>query len=153
MEEILDYVLWEIRRSGFERKLIGGIVLTGGGALLRDLDKLCEFHTGMITRIGIPVEHLAHGYDEQICSPIYATGIGLLMKAAEQQQHSAERYVETQAAPAQKEVSIEKTEGVEVGVSVEAEQEVEVEGKKNSWIESMFKKTKDWFESEPDKDF
>jgi len=40
-----------------------------------------------------------------------------------------------------------------VGVSVEAEQEVEVEGKKNSWIESMFKKTKDWFESEPDKDF
>jgi len=33
MEELLDYILWEIRRSGYERKLIGGIVFTGGGAL------------------------------------------------------------------------------------------------------------------------
>ena len=148
MEEILDYVLWEIRRSGFERKLIGGIVLTGGGSLLRDLDKLCEYHTGMITRIGIPVEHLAHGYDEQVCSPIYATGIGLMMKAAEQQQTNPERYVETQAAPSPKEVKAE-TEKEEVVV----ESESEVGEKKNSWLESMFRKTKDWFEQEPDKDF
>lgn len=148
MEEILDYVLWEIRRSGFERKLIGGIVLTGGGSLLRDLDKLCEYHTGMITRIGIPVEHLAHGYDEQVCSPIYATGIGLMMKAAEQQQTNPERYVETQAAPSPKEIKAE-TEKEEVVV----ESESEVGEKKNSWLESMFRKTKDWFEQEPDKDF
>ncbi|HRF41806.1 MAG TPA: cell division protein FtsA, partial [Saprospiraceae bacterium] len=33
-EEILDYVMWEIKRSGYERKLIGGLALTGGGALL-----------------------------------------------------------------------------------------------------------------------
>ena len=77
MEEIFDYVVWEIRRSGFERKLIGGIVLTGGGSLLRDIEKLCEFHTGMGTRIGIPVEHLGHGYAEQVASPIFATSIGL----------------------------------------------------------------------------
>lgn len=61
-EEIFDYVLWEIRKSGLERKLIGGIVLTGGGSLLKDIHKLAEFHVGMSTRIGLPIEHLAHGY-------------------------------------------------------------------------------------------
>ena len=85
MEEVLDYVVWEIRRSGYERKLIGGIVLTGGGAMLRDVDKLCEFHTGMSTRIGVPIEHLAHGYQEKVASPIYANAIVLLGK----QCHSA----------------------------------------------------------------
>jgi len=53
VEEILDYVIWEIQRAGFDRKLIGGIVLTGGGALLKDIDKLTEFHTGMSTRISV----------------------------------------------------------------------------------------------------
>ncbi len=63
-EEILDYVVWEIKRSGYADKLIGGIVLTGGGALLNHMDKLTEYHTGMSTRTGIPVEHLALGYHE-----------------------------------------------------------------------------------------
>src|SRR5690606_2469045 len=54
VEEILDYVLWEIRRAGFDRKLVGGIVLTGGGALLKHIEKLAEYHTGMGTRIGFP---------------------------------------------------------------------------------------------------
>ncbi|NRA51791.1 MAG: cell division protein FtsA, partial [Phaeodactylibacter sp.] len=80
VEEILDYVIWEIRRSGFDRKLIGGIVLTGGGALLSHIDKLSEYHTGMSTRIGTPIEHLAHGYHEQLSSPIYSTAVGLLIK-------------------------------------------------------------------------
>jgi cell division protein FtsA len=80
MEEVLDYVLWEIRRSGYERKLIGGIVLTGGGSLLANTDKLTEFHTGMSCRIGVPVEHLAHGYHESVSSPIFSTAIGLLLR-------------------------------------------------------------------------
>ncbi|RME94656.1 MAG: cell division protein FtsA, partial [Bacteroidetes bacterium] len=83
MEEILDYVVWEIRRSGFDRKLIGGVVLTGGGSLLRHVDKLVELHTGQNCRVGTPVEHLAHGYHEQLSSPIYATSLGLLLKGFE----------------------------------------------------------------------
>ena len=79
-EEILDYVMWEISRSGYERKLIAGIVLTGGGALLNHMDKLAAYHTGLSTRIGIPVEHLAHGYSEKLSSPVFATAIGLLLK-------------------------------------------------------------------------
>ena len=47
VEEIFDYVLWEIRRSGYDGKLIAGMVLTGGGALLRNLDRLITEETGM----------------------------------------------------------------------------------------------------------
>lgn len=80
MEEILDYVVWEIRRTGYERKLIAGIVLTGGGSQLKHLDLLSEFHTGLATRIGQPTEHLAAGFDNKVENPIYATAVGLLIE-------------------------------------------------------------------------
>ena len=70
VEEILDYVMFQIQRSGYANKLIGGIVLTGGGALLKNIDKLTEFHTGITARIGIPAEQLAHGNTEQVYSPV-----------------------------------------------------------------------------------
>jgi cell division protein FtsA len=78
VEEIFDYVLWEIRRSGYESKLIAGMVLTGGGSLLKHIDLLSEYHTGLPTRVGQPIEHLAHGYSSQLASPIFATAVGLL---------------------------------------------------------------------------
>ena len=80
MEEIIDQVYWEIRKSGFERKLSGGIVLTGGGSLLKNLEQLVEFRTGMNARTGIPVEHLSHGYEKEVASPVYSTAIGLVLK-------------------------------------------------------------------------
>ncbi len=86
MEEILDYVIWEIRRSGYETKLLAGMVLTGGGALLKDIVSLVEYHTGLSTRIGTPNEHLAHHRDGELKSPIYATSIGILRYALSQQQ-------------------------------------------------------------------
>jgi cell division protein FtsA len=78
VEEIFDYVIWEIKRSGYENKLIAGVVLTGGGALLKHIDTLVELHTGMHARIGEPTEHLSHGYNKDLSSPIFATAIGLL---------------------------------------------------------------------------
>ena len=78
LEEIFDYVLWEIKRSGYEGKLIAGIVLTGGGSLLKNIELLSEYYTGLPTRIGQPIEHLAHGYTSQIASPIFSTSVGLL---------------------------------------------------------------------------
>jgi len=79
MEEIIEYVHYEIKNSGFEKKLIAGIVITGGGAQLRHLVQLVEFVTGMDTRIGYPNEHLSKGSDE-LKSPMYATGVGLVIK-------------------------------------------------------------------------
>ncbi len=149
MEEIFDYVVWEIRRSGYERKLIAGIVLTGGGALMKNIEKLCEFHTAMSARIGIPVEHLGHGYLEQVASPIYSTAIGLLMNGIV---HEADR-IPVETAPAQT-----KTSDVN---SIDSKQKEAVmvfgNDKLNNtnggkWLESIFKKTKEWFEAEPDVD-
>ncbi len=78
MEEIIENVYVEIKNSGFERKLIGGIVVTGGGAMLRHLSQLIEYMTGYDTRIGFPNEHLAKG-NEELKSPMYATAVGLVI--------------------------------------------------------------------------
>ena len=80
LEEIFEHVHYEIKNSGFERKLIAGIVLTGGGALMRHIDQLAAFVTGMDVRIGYPNEHLAKGTVEELASPMYATGIGLVIE-------------------------------------------------------------------------
>lgn len=82
--EIIEQVYVEIKNYGHDeqkKKLIAGIVLTGGGSQLKHLKQLVEYITGMDTRIGYPNEHLAGDSEEEIASPLYATGVGLLMKA------------------------------------------------------------------------
>ena len=56
MEEIIEMVHFEIKTSGYQKKLIGGIVVTGGGAQLDHIAQLFEFVTGMDTRIGYPTD-------------------------------------------------------------------------------------------------
>ncbi len=80
MEEILECIYFEIKKSGYEKKLHAGIVLTGGGAQLKHITQLCEYVTGIDTRVGYPTEHLASTNTiEDMMSPIYATGIGLVL--------------------------------------------------------------------------
>lgn len=89
MEEIIEHVYFEIRNSGYEKKLIGGIVVTGGGSQLKHITQLFEFITGMDTRIGYPTEHLgsSNNYDN-LTSPMYSTGIGLVIKGFETSEKS-----------------------------------------------------------------
>ena len=96
-EEIIEHVYFEIKNSGYENKLIAGIVLTGGGALLKHIAQLTEFMTGMDTRIGYPNEHLAEGTLAEHASPTYSTCIGLVIEGFE-------RYdIENRKAPTSKE--------------------------------------------------
>ncbi len=90
MEEILEFVLFEIKSSGFERKLAGGIVVTGGGSQLKHLPQLVMLTTGMDCRIGTPNEHLA-GADDELKNPMYATGVGLVMKGIEKLERDSKR--------------------------------------------------------------
>lgn len=83
MEEIIEHIYYEIKNSGYEKKLIAGIVLTGGGSQLKHIAQLTEFITGMDTRIGYPNEHLSANVPEEIASPSYATGVGLVIKGFE----------------------------------------------------------------------
>ncbi|PKV49687.1 cell division protein FtsA [Aquimarina sp. MAR_2010_214] len=80
--EIVEQVFLEIKNYGHEspkKKLIAGIVLTGGGSQLNHLKQLVEYITGMDTRIGYPNEHLAGNSDSETTSPMYATAVGLVM--------------------------------------------------------------------------
>ncbi len=83
MEEIISYVMFEIENSGYAEKLSAGIVLTGGGSLLKHLSQLVNFKTGYDVRIGYPNEHLAADASEEITSPGFSTGIGLIIKGFE----------------------------------------------------------------------
>ncbi len=80
MEEIIEHVYFQIKSSGLEKQLSGGIVLTGGGSQLKHLRQLTEYITGMSTRIGYPSEHLAQSKVEDVTSPLYATGVGLVLR-------------------------------------------------------------------------
>jgi cell division protein FtsA len=79
MEEIIEMVFSEIISSGYEGKLAGGIVVTGGGAQLQYIKQLFELVTGMDARIGYPNEHLGKSKVEVVKSPMYATGVGLVL--------------------------------------------------------------------------
>jgi cell division protein FtsA len=83
MKEILELVSFEIKNSGYEKKLIAGIVVTGGGALLKHMKQLVEYTIGMDTRIGYPNEHLAKSA-EDVTSPLFSTGVGLVLQGYEE---------------------------------------------------------------------
>tara|TARA_B100000902_G_C27315907_1_gene921267 strand:- start:1901 stop:3175 length:1275 start_codon:yes stop_codon:yes gene_type:complete len=83
MKEIIDLVYHEIKVSGYENKLMTGIVLTGGGSQLTNLKQLVAFITGKETRIGYPNEHLSSESKDTVVSPMYSTGVGLVLKGFE----------------------------------------------------------------------
>ncbi|MGD2005040.1 MAG: cell division protein FtsA [Flavobacteriaceae bacterium] len=87
--EIIEQVYLEIKNYGHDeqkKKLIAGIVLTGGGSQLKHLKQLVEYITGMDSRVGYPSEHLAGKTQESVASPLFATSVGLLMNAIEKQE-------------------------------------------------------------------
>ncbi len=84
MEEIFDAVIYEIENSGYFERLSAGIVITGGGALLKHLPALVKFKTGMDVRIGYPTEHLASDAMEEVNHPMFSTSVGLVLKGFEQ---------------------------------------------------------------------
>lgn len=125
MQEILELVYYEIKTSGFEKNLIGGIVVTGGGAQLKHLKQLVEYVTALDTKIGYPNEHLATGIIDEVKNPMYATGIGLILKGYEE---------------------LERSRPVAPTVNVK-------EKSKTSWWENLIKVSKEFIEEEEDKEF
>lgn len=78
MEEIFEIAAIEIKRSGYSRHLSAGVVLTGGGSLLKGCSELAREVLGMPIKIGIPGGFSA-GLVQEIENPIYATCVGLVM--------------------------------------------------------------------------
>lgn len=88
-KEIIDLVYHQIKVSGYENKLMTGIVITGGGAQIRNLKQLVAFVTGKETRIGYPNEHLGSESKDTVVSPMYATGVGLVLKGFEHAEYTS----------------------------------------------------------------
>ncbi|MCW8883155.1 MAG: cell division protein FtsA [Sedimenticola sp.] len=76
-EELLGLVQAELRRSGFEDLIAGGIVLTGGSSKMEGLIELAEEVFHMPVRLGLP--QYVTGLVDVVRNPIYATGVGLLL--------------------------------------------------------------------------
>lgn len=129
MEEIIEHVYYEIKNSGFEKKLIGGIVVTGGGGQLKHITQLFEYITGMDTRIGYPNEHLAPTtMVDNITSPMYATGIGLVIKGFQDSYRNMEESVGANTTDSMAKNHSSKTKG--------------------SFFEKILTKSRTWFEEE-----
>jgi len=156
VEEIFDYILWEIRRSGYENKLIAGLVLTGGGSLLRHIDLLSEYHTGMPTRIGQPIEHLAHGYSSQLASPIFATAVGLLKHAIDNRDVNTrfvEGYDNHEDSPFI--MGTQRERDMDGGIQQDdiVNENEDTGSKKKGLFNKLYSYTKDFFETVPDSEF
>ena len=165
MEEILEHVHFELRGSDFDKKLIGGIVLTGGGSQLKHLVQLTQLVTGMEARIGIPNEHLAPTKMKEVNNPIFATGIGLAIRAF----HEAELEKETEwlrAMPKEETPTEVKDEKLDIDVDEveptsepeKRERELETEkeydnASSGNWLKNIISKSKQWLEKDLEDDF
>lgn len=75
-EELFNLVQAELRRSGYEELLAGGVVLTGGTSKMEGAVELAEEIFHLPVRLGVPQN--VTGLTDIVNNPIYATGVGLL---------------------------------------------------------------------------
>jgi len=122
MEEIFDAVIYEIENSGYFDRLSAGIVLTGGGALLKHLPALVKFKTGMDVRIGYPTEHLASDAIDEVNHPMFSTSVGLILKGFEQNDKTKK---------------VKKIEEPEIELDENLEEEEKLEAKKENKLGFM----------------
>ena len=149
--EIIEQVFAEIKIYGHEdprKKLIGGIVLTGGGAQLLHIKQLVEYITGMDTRIGYPNEHLAGNSSEEISSPLYATAVGLVMNSIANNTQSAYKLEMKKATSEQKQTAAPIIEERKIEEERPIIDEVESTEKqiKRSFVDRYFDKIKDFLD-------
>lgn len=81
MYDIIDFVAEQVEKSGYKGKLGAGIVITGGGATLKNLDLLFRNQMEMEVRVASPLQHLTPESIEMVSSPKYSTIAGILIDA------------------------------------------------------------------------
>lgn len=96
-EEMIDLVLREIKRSGYDGLAPAGLVLTGGSAQLPGLRELARQMTQMPVRVGIPASLAKMPTD--LRTPDNATGVGLLLWAMHNQWLSGDFSERRQRSP------------------------------------------------------
>ena len=144
--EIIEQVYLEIKNYGHEeqkKKLIAGIVLTGGGSQLKHLKQLVEYVTGMDTRVGYPNEHLAGDTDQNVTSPLYATAVGLLMDGLGRlEKNDIDQEVNSPAENFQK----DENQSVETE-NTEISNKTKIHKNRDSFLDKLTEKVKDFLDN------
>ena len=83
MEEIFTLIKREIYRAGMENLIASGVVVTGGSALLGDVTEVAESIFDLPARLGQPMG--ISGLTDVVNNPMYATGVGLVLYGARNQ--------------------------------------------------------------------
>jgi cell division protein FtsA len=103
MDEIIDGIIYHIGDADDKDKLIAGIVITGGGAMLKNLKQLLSYRTELEVHIGKPNIQIASVDLKEINQPMYSTSVGLLIKGFEYEEMSRKQEEETiESSPVQK---------------------------------------------------
>jgi cell division protein FtsA len=79
LEEIFQFALAEIRRSGYASNLGAGAVITGGSAMIEGIEDLAQDVLGMPVKVGFPSHVTYSGLAPEVQSPMYSTGVGLAL--------------------------------------------------------------------------
>lgn len=112
---LLEQVNYEIReKAKMGKELLAGIVITGGGAMMREMKSFTEFKTLIDTRIGLPNMHLDQESPEDVINPMYATGIGLVIFGLDHEEKLRSRQTNNnttiEETPEEQEVAIDTEE-------------------------------------------
>ncbi len=128
LKEVIDLINMELKLYGAseqKKKLIAGIVLTGGGSNLKNIAELIDRETGFDTRIGIPSEYVVNDYDDVLKIPEYATAIGLLIESIriKDRKESYSKVEEYQQVDEVKNRDMIETTGSDVLPAIDAERD------------------------------
>ena len=159
VEEILEMVNTELKAYGaFEqkKKLIAGIVLTGGGSNLKHLRQLANYTTGFDSRIGFANEYIANDKNQYLKGPEFATSIGLLMESLKIRdkktvavEEEAETQVESKVEQKEQQISVSSESQTSVNQPTEEEFKAPVttsRPSKPTFGQSLMEKVKKFFE-------
>ncbi|MFQ5454636.1 MAG: cell division protein FtsA [Nitrospirota bacterium] len=78
-EEIFTLVSREIKKTGYEERVVSGVVITGGTAIMDGMIDVAERILDLPVRMGMPIN--IGGLVDIVSSPIYSTGVGLIFYA------------------------------------------------------------------------
>jgi len=135
LEEIIRFVDHQLELSGYKEKLSSGIILTGGGSLLKGIQNVFMANLGIETNIGIPNQHISTSIEE-LKSPIYSTAIGLLILGFENlEQREIKNRMTNRNENAQQDIQKKQAE--------------ELSKKRKGFFSSILESIKDIFETPP----
>lgn len=149
IQEIFEFIMWEIHKSGYENKLVAGIVLTGGAANLKNIELLAEYQTGLPARIGDPFTFGNSQFEKDVLLPEFAVCLGIIKEAMKSVKAVEPKSIATNGAVFNLDEPLDQ--------KIPELEEVDATDSKPNWfgkvINKSYRSVKEFFEASPDSEF